>query len=503
MKIRKLLEGFDPAVIKNIPVQTLEAEAVNVTADSREVRPGSVFVAVKGTSVDGHAFVKDVAEAGAALLIGQEIVAAKVPFINVKDTRSALSLLAAGFYGNPTKDMVAVGVTGTSGKTTTTYFIESVLAKAGRKVGVIGTINFRFDGKELPSSHTTPGPVELQKLLSEMRGQGCDAVVMEVSSHALKQHRVAGVYFDAMVFSNLSPEHLDYHPDMEDYFQSKAMLFREYAESSRKAGKNPFGAVNGDDPYGVRLLKELKAGGATSFSSYGIGEENDYSGKSLKIDLSGVRGKVKGIAVSSPLTGKFNAYNILAALAALKGLGIGDNIVADGIRSLKCVPGRLERVPNGAGINVIVDYAHKPDALEKVLKTLREVRGSNRLITVFGCGGDRDRTKRPIMGKLAVELSDHVFITSDNPRTENPEGIIKEILVGTAGFKNFSVSPDRKESISAAVRFARPGDLVLIAGKGHEDYQIILDPSQPGKTKKIHFDDREVAAAEIAKITNA
>ncbi|MGZ6371372.1 MAG: UDP-N-acetylmuramoyl-L-alanyl-D-glutamate--2,6-diaminopimelate ligase, partial [Bdellovibrionota bacterium] len=331
-----------------------------------------------------------------------------------------------------------------------------------------------------PSNNTTPGPVELQSLLAEMRDAGCKSVVMEVSSHGLKMHRTAQIAFDAAVFTNLTPEHLDFHPDMEDYFHAKGILFKEMADEAREIGKKPVAIINGEDEYGKRLIRELKQ------------EFLDFSqdAHQLKVDLSGIHGKAHGIEIQSKLTGRFNAFNIAAAVAAAKALQIDAKIISRGIGNLPVVPGRLERVPNTKGIHVLVDYAHKPDALEKVLKTLKDVKGSHRLITVFGCGGDRDRKKRPVMGKIAVELSDHVVITSDNPRTEDPGTIIQEILGGTAGYKNFEVEADRKSAIFAAIQVAKAGDLVVIAGKGHEDYQIL-------GTGKIHFDDREVAAEAL------
>lgn len=487
VKLDELLES-----LKSHP--NARAEVLAVTSDSRAVGPGTLFVAVKGGASDGHDFIEAARKSGAIAVVGERAPADSI----VADSREELARLASAFHGHPSRSMLVVGVTGTSGKTTTTYLIESILKAAGHRVGVIGTVNFRFGEKVLLSTHTTPGAVELQQLLAEMKAMGATAVVMEVSSHALKQRRVAAVAFDGMVFTNLSPEHLDFHPDMADYFESKALLFTEYAEASARMGKNPTGAVNLDDTYGEKLLLRLRASGSPRTISFGLSPEADLSCAEIRINLSGINGKAGGIEIRSGLTGRFNAENILGAAAACKAVGIADEAVQHGIESLKSVPGRLERVENTQGMNVLVDYAHKPDALEKVLKTLVGVKGSDRLFTVFGCGGDRDRTKRPVMGKIAVTHSNHVIVTSDNPRTENPEAIIREILVGTQGAANFSVEPDRKKAIRAAIGMARPGDIVLIAGKGHEDYQIIADPAAPGGTRKIHFDDREVAAEAIA-----
>jgi UDP-N-acetylmuramoyl-L-alanyl-D-glutamate--2,6-diaminopimelate ligase len=410
--------------------------------------------------------------------------------------------MAANFYGHPSHAMTMIGVTGTSGKTTTTYLCEAMLKASGHRVGVLGTVNVRFGDRVYPATHTTPGAVELQGFLARMQADGCTAVVMEVSSHALKQHRSATIAFDAMVFTNLSPEHLDFHPDMEDYYLSKAMLFQEYIDVAVAVGKRPAAVVNADDENGQRLLAELKAANRSDIRvlAYGMGPGVDVSGSHLAIDLASIRGDVAGMPVQSSLTGRFNASNILAALGVGRALGLPPEAFTHGIAALTTVPGRLERVPNARGVHVLVDYAHKPDALEKVLKTLREVKGQHRLITVFGCGGDRDRLKRPVMGRLAVELSDYVFVTSDNPRTEKPEAIIQEIEQGIVGYTNYTIEADRRKAIFAAVRQAQPGDLVIIAGKGHEDYQILADPVHPKQTVKIHFDDREVAAEALQSV---
>ena len=457
----------------------LRPKVTKVTADSREVTPGTVFVAVKGVSQDGHQFIKKAHESGAIMIIGEVPCKENIGYIQVKDSKKALGDLAAEFYGHPSQHMKMIGVTGTSGKTTTTYLIESILKAAGHKVGVLGTINFRIGEMILPSTHTTPGAVELQELLARMRKGGCTAVVMEVSSHALKQKRTAAVSFDGVVFTNLTPEHLDFHPDMEDYFESKAILFKTQLQESKRAGKNPFATANADDPYGRRLIQET---GAKPFQLT----------KEITTSLTGIHGTFQGVKFESALIGGFNASNILAAMSVTQGIGINPTEIQKGIADLKNVPGRLESIQQ-AGRTVLVDYAHKPDALEKVLKVLGELKGKHHLYTVFGCGGDRDRSKRPVMGKCAVQLSDHVVITSDNPRGENPRAIVDEILVGTVGYQNFSVELDRKKAITAAIVRSKPGDLVLIAGKGHEDYQIV-------QGTKTHFDDREIAREALQNL---
>lgn len=459
----------------------------SVTSDSREVTSGSVFVAVPGTKVDGHDFLREVSEMGPAFMIGErpgsDFGLDESRYLALPDSRLALGLIASEIQENPSREMLVLGVTGTSGKTTTAYLLESILRAAGKRVGLIGTVSFRIDGRDIPSTHTTPGPVELQKLLRRMRDEGCDALVMEVSSHALKQHRSVGVAFDGAIFTNLSEEHLDYHPDMEDYFRSKEILFDAQAERSRRWGKDPRFAIHAEDSHGKKLLKR-KIRNLIPFSVP----------KYTKLDARGIRGTFSEVKISSSLIGRFNAENIAGAVALAREIGISRKAVANGVRSLKNVPGRLEAVedPNDSKI-VLVDYAHKPDALEKVLQILRPMRGKEaRLFCVFGCGGDRDRGKRPKMGEIACRLADRVILTSDNPRTENPEKILDEIEKGCSKQSNFVRIPDRKAAIERAISEMRPEDLLLIAGKGHENYQIV-------GTEKIHFDDREVAARALKR----
>ena len=467
----------------------LKEPVTGITSDTRNIKQGMVFVAVRGVSQDGHLFLNDAEMKGAVALVGEvspSEVHSRVPYFQVADSALALAQLAAEYYQNPSHSLLVVGVTGTSGKTTTTYLLESILQSAGYSVGLIGTVSVRFGGQEMPSTHTTPGAVELQSILNEMKSKGCTAVVMEVSSHALKQKRVHGVEFDGMIFTNLSPEHLDYHPDMEDYFEAKAILFSDIARDSIRAGKKSFAAINTSDSYGKKLVEKIAAfpkGEAPRYDQFGTQD-------SLDCRVDGVFGEIHGVPIESALVGRFNASNIDAAVCLAKGIGIPSKAIEEGIRRLPGVPGRLERVANSKGVHIWVDYAHKPDALEKVIKTLRERRNGKKLITVFGCGGDRDRKKRPLMGQIAVQWSDRVWITSDNPRTEEPMGIISEILTGVGSAQNFTVQVDRRKAIFEAVSSAGAGDLVLIAGKGHEDYQII-------GAQKIHFDDREVASEAI------
>lgn len=439
-----------------------------VTADHRAVKPGMIFVAVKGRSFDGHDVIDSAVKAGAVKIIGERPKAAglKVDYEQVPSSRKRLAELASEFAGHPSRALCMLGVTGTSGKTSVTFILEHLLKAAGRNVGVIGTVNVRYADKVIEATHTTPDPVALQKLLGDMRAAGVDTVVMEVSSHALDQDRVWGLAFDSVGFTNLSPEHLDYHPDMEAYFQAKRLLFTDYLEAAKRAGKRPQAHVITESDWGRRLEKEVPGSA------------------------------VKDVTWPSPLRGEFNRKNVSLAVAMARGLAVGEAVLKAAVADIPAIPGRLEPVPNARGIQVFVDYAHKPDALEKVLRVLRP-ETSGRLICVFGCGGDRDREKRPLMGGIAERLADLVWVTSDNPRTEDPSAIIREILAGTQaglqpGSKKVRVESDRRKAITAALAEARAGDTVLIAGKGHETYQIV------GATKT-PFDDRVVASEILSR----
>jgi UDP-N-acetylmuramoyl-L-alanyl-D-glutamate--2,6-diaminopimelate ligase len=503
MTLQELFLDLPGVHKKQISALPLSLSISSVTADSRTVQSGSLFVALQGRTQNGHLLIQKAIQAGAVCVMGEEKIKvnSRIPYLLVKDSRLALAKCAANFYKNPSHKMKVIGITGTSGKTTTSYLVESIFSASRKKVGVIGTVNTRFGKKRIPSQLTTPGAVELQKLFSEMLSKGCEVVVMEVSSHALVQRRVSFTAFDAMVFTNLSPEHLDFHLDLEDYFSAKSILFTEGVSCAIAAGKKPVAIIHTEDPFGKRLLQKLRAGQNKKLKcvTFGLGPGSDFSGEHLIIDIAGIRGSVGRQTLQSKFMGHFNALNLLGAVATAKSLDIDSRSIAKGVKKLKQVPGRLERVINKKGIHILVDYAHKPDALEKVLRCLRELR-SAQLITVLGCGGDRDRQKRPVMGQIACALSDCVFITSDNPRTENPEKIIAEILKGTSNFSNYFVETDREKAIFKALRLAKKGDMVLITGKGHEDYQIIADPSLPEGIRKIHFDDREVAAHCIKNI---
>lgn len=462
--------------------------------DSRSVEPGGVFFALRGEKFDGHEFVEQAVSHGAAVVVAEKAVKVSqgVIVLQVPDTRKALAEAAAVFYGDPTAAMQVVGVTGTNGKTTTTWLLESVVRAAGKRPAVIGTINYRFADQVYNAPHTTPEAVELLRTVRSFRDQGADSLVMEVSSHALEQHRVDGVHFRVGVFTNLTPEHLDYHGSMQNYYAGKKRLFSELLP--RDGGR---AVINLDDAYGGRLVAEVP--GALTF---GCSKDAAVHPLDVSLSLEGIRGRIqtpKGeLVLDSPLVGQFNLENLLGAVAAASALDIAPQIIAQGITQAPPVPGRLERIANERGALILVDYAHTGDALEKALLTVRQLQ-PQRILTVFGCGGDRDRSKRPVMGDIAVRWSDLVFVTSDNPRSENPQAIIEDILVGCreagaeflsetrlrqVGHKGFWVDPDRRRAIALAVSLLQPGDVLLVAGKGHEDYQIV-------GTQRFHFDDRE------------
>ncbi len=483
MKLKELLKS-----IKGCKIQGSEdTEILDIQYDSRAVVHGSLFVAIKGEKADGNLFAKQAIEKGAvAVVTDEECLIQGAATIRVDNSREALARLSAAFYGEPARKLRLVGITGTNGKTTTSFLIESILREAGLNPGVIGTISYRYAGKVLPAPNTTPESLDLQRLLRDMVDSGVKAVVMEVSSHALAQDRVAGCIFDVGVFTNLTQDHLDYHGTMDSYFAAKARLFTDFIDEGRAA------VINMDDPKGEELSKR-SVGRVIGYSKAGKGrgKESIYP-KDIRFGVDGIKGTIAtpsgDINIKSSLVGEFNLHNILAAVGAGLGLGLPVDAIEKGIESLKNVPGRLERVDAGQAFTILVDYAHTPDALERVLSTLKGLT-DKRIITVFGCGGDRDRGKRPIMGSIAVRYSDMVVVTSDNPRTEEPLRIIEDIKAGMREGSYMTI-PDRREAIKAAIENAKEGDVVLLAGKGHEDYQII------GK-EKTHFDDREEAVKAV------
>jgi UDP-N-acetylmuramoyl-L-alanyl-D-glutamate--2,6-diaminopimelate ligase len=474
-----------------------DPEVRGIAYDSRRVQPGDLFVCVRGFKNDGLQYLPDALRRGAtaalleapSALAGNEMLGG-VPALLVTSAREAMARAATAFYGHPSRRLMLVGVTGTNGKTTTTYLIESICRAAGMKTGVIGTIGCRLGHEALPAEHTTPEAPDLQCMLSQMADAGVACAAMEVSSHALALCRTLGCEFDVGVFTNLTQDHLDFHPDIEDYFRAKARLFTEYPRQSRKS----FAAViNVDDPFGRRLAAETE--GRVFSCGLDVGAEicahhveASAGGLSFHVEAEGETRRVR-----LPLGGQFNVYNSLAAIGTARALGIGWEAVLEGLASATGVPGRFESVvaADGQDFAVIVDYAHTPDGLENVLRSARAL-SPRRLSVVFGCGGDRDRRKRPLMGEIAARLADQVFVTSDNPRTEEPGAVIADIVsgIGSATPDRLTVEPDRRAAICAAVASAGPGDLVVIAGKGHETYQIVAD-------RTIHFDDRDAAREAI------
>jgi len=496
LKMAELLAVLAPLQVAG-PV---DGTVSGLAYDSRRVVQGGLFFALRGSHADGHAFIPNALAAGAAAVVMEQPLPLpeNVLGIVVADSRQALALASALFYGNPAGGMLAVGVTGTNGKTTITYLLEALLQAAGRKPAVIGTVSYRFGSRQDPASHTTPESLELQQALAEFAAEGADALVMEVSSHALEQNRIAGIPFAAGIFTNLTPEHLDYHQTMEAYFASKRRLFADHVIPAGKPA-----VINIDDAYGARLADEF-AGSWTC----GLAEGARIRAQQVEMNRDGVRFEVSlpdgVVAIESPLLGRFNVSNLLCAIATAAALGIDGQTIAATLRVAGRVPGRLERVNNRRDALVLVDYAHTGDALENVLATVRDLK-PRRLITVFGCGGDRDRSKRPVMGEVAARYADLVIVTSDNPRTEDPVAILDEIIPGVRRCqprelsaaeakteRGYRVIGDRRQALDFAVSLLQPGDLLLVAGKGHEDYQII------GKTKH-HFDDREELARALAE----
>ncbi len=477
-----------------------------LACDSRRVRDGYVFFALAGQLTDGHDFVEEALTRGAAAVVVQRSVTVPrtAACVRVPDTRRAMAHAAAAFFRHPSRGLVLVGVTGTNGKTTVTYLLEAILGAAGHACGVIGTISQRYGGWQRPSPLTTPESIDIEALLSDMLHADVGFVAMEVSSHALDLDRVHGLDFDGAVFTNLSRDHLDYHRDMESYFLSKARLFTDCLPAGTK--DRPFAVINADDARGPELIRLAREAGLKTLS-YGRSQESDIHPDGVESRLDGLRGTLacgpERIRFESSLIGDVNLENILAAAGAAWALGVEPAAIGAGIARLDCVPGRLEPVPNSLGIKLVVDYAHTPDALAKVIRALRLLTRA-RLITVFGCGGDRDTGKRPVMGEIAASESDCVVLTSDNPRGEEPLAIIRDIEEGVrgrgmrqlregdaAGQGGYWIEPDRRAAIRLGVSLAAPGDVVLVAGKGHEDYQI-------QGTRRLHFDDRQVLREEVA-----
>lgn len=471
MKLKELLKNVQLVNYSGYD----DLEVTGIAYSSRQVEPGNVFVAIKGQKADGHDFLPEALEKGAAAVVSERPRPAgvEISWAQVVEAREALALMAAVFYDNPSLKLKTVGITGTKGKTTITYILEEILKAAGYSPGVVGTIDYRWKDKKILAERTTPEAPDIQRILKQMVEDGVSHCLMEVSSHSLEFKRVLGIGFDIAIFTNLSGEHLDYHQTMENYFEAKKRLF--FLNHKRQAS-----IVNIDDPWGQRLISELPM----RTISFGFTPEALIRAESFSVEENGMKATVSypggKLKFTSALIGKHNLYNLLAAISAALVFSIPPQTIVKGISSLKSVPGRFELVPNNLGIKVIVDYAHTDNAMENLLETVRSLK-PKRIILVFGCGGDRDRSKRPRMGEVAARLADWTIITSDNPRSEDPEKIIAEIEQGfhKAENRNYEKIADRKIAIEKALMMARKGDYVVIAGKGHETYQIFKDRTIP------------------------
>jgi UDP-N-acetylmuramoyl-L-alanyl-D-glutamate--2,6-diaminopimelate ligase len=477
MMLRELLSGLNARRVAG----DLETPIAGIAYDSRQVSEGDLFVAIRGTRMDGNRFMPKAIAKGAAAVVSalEPVQGVPMPWIQVDDERAAMATIAGNFYGNPTRNLHLVGVTGTNGKTTTTYIVESILKAAGRPAAVFGTIEYRGPGFDFTAERTTPEAPDLEKLFRQVADADCKYAVMEVSSHAIEMKRVERLQFEVAVFTNLSRDHLDFHHDMESYFQAKRKLFAGLSGTLPRVL-----VLNSDDA----RFEDLRSIDPQRVISYGMKVAADICPIRHEFGWEATDAMFKTpigeLEVRTTLMGKANLFNIGAAIGVGIALGLPADAIAHGIQQLRCVPGRFESVIAGQPFRVIVDYAHTDDALEKVLKSAREIT-EGRLIVVFGCGGERDRTKRPLMGEVASRQSDYAIVTSDNPRGEDPKAIVEEIEKGMKG-GNYLIELDRREAIHKALAEARKGDTVLIAGKGHETYQMIGTTSRP-------FDDRLVA----------
>jgi UDP-N-acetylmuramoyl-L-alanyl-D-glutamate--2,6-diaminopimelate ligase len=480
MRLDELAAGFPGARV----IGDAAVEVKDLAYDSRKVEPGTLFFCVVGEKVDGHEFGARAVEEGAtALVVERELTELEVPQAVVSDSRAAMAPVAARFYGDPTGELRVVGVTGTNGKTTTAFLVREILRAADYSCGLLGTVKQIVGGVEKEVERTTPEAIELQKTFRQMLEGGDEACAMEVSSHAMTLHRADAIHFEVAIFTNLTQDHLDFHTDMEDYFLAKRKLFEAEGTKVR--------IVNVDDPYGRRLASEFEC---LTFSAEGA--EADYSAREVAFDASGASFAVGELQMRTGLPGHFNVANALGAFAAAEAMGVGPEIAVAGLARAARVPGRFEPIDEGQGFSVLVDYAHTPDSLENVLRAARRLT-AGKLISVFGAGGDRDRDKRPKMGRAGAELSDLAVITSDNPRSEDPEAIVAEVAGGAEaaeGARNLEIVVDRREAIALALGRAEPGDTVVIAGKGHEQGQEF----EGGR--KVPFDDREVAREELWKL---
>jgi UDP-N-acetylmuramoyl-L-alanyl-D-glutamate--2,6-diaminopimelate ligase len=468
----------------------MNVSVTGVTSDSRQVQPGYVFVAVRGTQTDGHQFITKAVELGASAVVCEtlpETIYEKTTFVTVKDSAQSLGIIAANFSGNPSQKLKLVGVTGTNGKTTVATLLYKLFGALGYRCGLISTVDYRIIDQVLPSTHTTPDPVQLNALLKQMVDAGCTYAFMEVSSHAIHQERIAGLHFTGAIFTNITHDHLDYHKTFENYIKAKKKFFDDLPVGS-------FSLVNADDKRGMVMLQNTRA----KKCSFGLKKMVDYKGKIISNTIHGLEMEIDGKTVWFKMIGDFNAYNLLAVYGAAVLLDQPGDQVLTVLSSLHGAAGRFELVSPGAKITTIVDYAHTPDALKNVLETIRAIRsGNEQIITVVGCGGNRDKTKRPLMGAIAVRYSDKVVLTSDNPRDEDPMAIIHQMQegIGPSDKRKTLVIADREEAIKTACLMANANDIVLVAGKGHETYQEIQGVKHP-------FDDREVVGRMVKLIAN-
>jgi UDP-N-acetylmuramoyl-L-alanyl-D-glutamate--2,6-diaminopimelate ligase len=481
LKLRELFADAEASV----PSATENLEIRQIACDSRKVKPCALFFALHGAKEDGNAFVRDAVSRGAAVIASEEAAPAYIPssvtWVQVREARKALAITAANFFGHPANALQLVAVTGTNGKTTTTSLIDAIVRASGAKTGLFGTIAYHTPLGDYAAPNTTPESVDLQGFLAEIRDAGGKFGVLEASSHSLAMDRLWGCHFAAAVFTNLTREHMDYHKTFEDYFATKKKLFE-----GTGAGAPEVAVINTDDKYGKGLI-----GLAKKTVTYGLESDADITTKKFQLTFNGLsftahtpNGKVQ---VASALVGRINVYNILAAIGAAQAVGLSNETIESGIRRLESVSGRFQRIDLGQPYFVVVDYAHTDDALENLIRTARELNPKGRIITLFGCGGGKDRTKRPVMGEVTGRLSDLTILSSDNPKMEDPLKIITDIIVGLQKTNGkYLIEPDREKAIGVAMDEARPGDIVLLAGKGHENYQILAD-------RTLEFDDRDMA----------
>jgi len=485
MKLKRLIKDIEPVKIKG----KVNIDIKKIVYDSREAVSDSLFICIEGFETDGHQYLDDAHQRGAAAVVIEkepDKYIENLTYIQVQDSRETMAALGAVFHHYPQKDMEMIGVTGTNGKTTTTYLIKSIIEAAGYKTGLIGTIDVIIGNNKISAERTTPESLDIYHYLSKMRKQGIKYVVMEVSSHALDLKRVEGIEFSVAVFTNLTQDHLDYHHSLQQYIEAKSKLFK-------KIKKNKFAVVNIDDPYSEQILKVV----TENVITYGITNNADLKAENIKLHLQGLDFEIKGIDVKNitlQITGKFNVLNTLAAIGTAEAFDFDEQVIKQGLENFAGVPGRFQLIKEGQDFAVVVDYAHTPDGMENVLKDVKNFVEGN-IISVFGCGGDRDRGKRPLMGEIGVKLSDYCILTSDNPRSEDPDIILKQIEEGIkeSGIDTpYEVISDREKAIYRGINKAGKKDMVIIFGKGHETNQIFKD-------KSIEFDDREVARKALKK----